>query len=103
MPALLLPLLPVLSSLLPYVVGLLAIVGLYFGVKRKGVLQERARQEEAVLEAKRETEQRLDQAETDDLRIAERAKKQIEEIRKVERENAPKPEDTYRPGDIFRF
>lgn len=103
MPAFLLPLLPVLSSLLPYVVGLLAVVGLYFGVKRKGVLQERARQEEAVLEAKRVTEDRLAHTQADDVQIEAKVRKQIEDIKKIEKADAPKPEDTYRPGDIFRF
>lgn len=101
MPAFLLAILPLLSNLLPYVIGAAAIMGLYFGVKRKGVLQERARAEEAVLEVKRETEKRVDQAKAQDLPIDERVRKQVEEIKKLEKQ--PEPADSYRPGDIFRF
>lgn len=84
--------LPILFKLAPYVIAGLGLVALYFGIKRKGVQEERdkARAEKARVEA------RLRDTAAKDAEIDEKVKGQIDEIHKTET-SIPQP------GDIFKF
>ena len=99
MPALLAPLLPLLFDALPYILLVAGAVALYFGIKRKGVKEERAKWEEATREQTKELEVKVDQAESQDVAVDQKVRKQIEDIKKIDTSDP----GTYRHGDIFKF
>ena len=92
------PILTLLSPFIGKLIGVLAAVGglvaVYFSVKHKGVLEERARVDKAHVELER----KVAEATTKDADIDANAKEQIDEIRKANQVQEPKP-----GSDVFRF
>ena len=90
MPAILLP---ILAKILPFIIGAIALVGAYFGIKRKGTVEERERQAERVREAQKE----VDKAVSQDSAIDAKALEKIDALPKA---NIP---SDLKPGDPFSF
>lgn len=84
--------LSLLSPLLPYIAGFIAVIIGYFTIRQRGVVAERQRQEKA--QAK--VQEAVVKAESKDVQIEKKVEAQIESIpEKV----APKPDS----GDQFHF
>lgn len=81
-------------KLLPYVLALLAAVGVYFGIKHKGVKEERARQAEQV----KQVEQKLVVVAKDDASVDAKVREKLDEVTKPAEPVAPPV-----VGDIFKF
>lgn len=85
-----------LGSILPYVIGAIGIVAAYFGIKHKGVTEERARQQVAQAKVQQQVQKQVEVAKSQDAVIDQKVEAQVEAIKKA---NAPKA-DT---GDTFTF
>ena len=90
------------GPLLPYILGVLALIGAYFGIKSKGARDERARQEAAAARSRQEAQDRVDAARDQDAVIDESVRRELERIVP----SAP-PErgdrQPLKPGDRFEF
>lgn len=89
-----------LLKLAPYLIVALGILGAYFGIKRKGALQEREKWQQAQAEAQVKTQKKVAAAESKDAEIDAKVRKQIESVKKTEQ--APVASD-FKPGDSFKF
>lgn len=82
-------LISLLFKLAPYIIMLLGAVGLYFGVKRKGVKEERERQEVKRIEAVKQTVAKVEKAVAKDEAVDAKV---AEEVKKIETEHTIKPD-----------
>jgi hypothetical protein len=84
----------------PYLIVALGALGVYFGVKRKGVREERERQEVRQVEAKKQAEAKVARAvnldEAVDVKTAEK-------VKEIEAKNTIQPRTGFGNDDIFRF
>ena len=92
-------LLPLLLKVLPFLAGLLGVVAVYFGIKRKGVTEERQRQVNRRIEEIKKVQTKIDSAVSQDSVID---RKVAEDVQKIKSE--PKPQVSgFKPGDKFKF
>jgi len=92
---------PLLGKILPWVVGALAVLGLYIGIKRKGASEEHARHQQATIAAQQAAQQRIDDARDADRAVDEATRARIA---KASPPPAPAPPPTgHKPGDRFQF
>jgi len=91
--------LPLLLRFLPYVLGAIGVAAVYFGVKRKGVLQERERQEAKQAEAKAAVVKKVAAATAKDEDIDRRVS---EDVAKAKAKADEAPVDIT-PGSQFKF
>lgn len=96
MPAILLSLL---AKFLPYIIGIVAVVGVYFGIKRKGANEMKEKMVKAQEKAVAKQQEKVQEAVSQDGSVDQKVMKQVDAIRKTE----TNPPDTYKPGDIFKF
>jgi hypothetical protein len=87
-----------LAPLIPYVLGILAVIGIYLGVKQKGVQQERQRQVKVQQKADAAVKQKIDVAQAKDVDIDTKAQEAKDEVVK----DTPVV-DVLKPGDPFKF
>jgi len=93
-------LLSILAPLIPYILGILGFVALYFGIKRKGVTEERQRQEAAQQKAQAEVQAKVVEAKGKDAAIDAKVEAQVEAIKK---QNPPAVDVPPVDGDVFKF
>jgi hypothetical protein len=89
---------PLLGPLLAGLAALIAVVAVYFGIKRKGVTEERERQEVAKVKEVAKVQEKVREAISKDSLIDKKVANEIEQIKK-EVGNQP----TSTNPDIFRF
>lgn len=89
---------PLLGPLLAGLATLIAVVAVYFGIKRKGVTEERERQEVAKVKEVAKVQEKVREAISKDSLIDKKVANEIEQIKK-EVGNQP----TSTNPDIFRF
>lgn len=88
----------IIGPILPYILGAIAVLATYFGVKHKGAQEERARQVEKQVEAVRQVQQQVQKAQAKDPEIDKKVEEQKNEI--VQSTPEPGP---LTPGSDFRF
>lgn len=93
---------PLVAKLLGAIAVLGALAAAYFGIKQKGVKEERDRQEIKTAKARAEIQARVDEARSQDAVIDQKTDAKVVEIRK-KTEPAKDPPGGYKPGDIFKF
>lgn len=91
MPALLLP---ILAKVLPLVLGAIALVAVYFGIKRKGAADEREKQNERLASAQKTVNEAVGQ----DVAVDQSVKAKIDALKASQKVDAPP-----QPGDPFKF
>jgi len=87
---------PFLTKILGFLAFLAAALAVYFGIKRKGTLEERQRWEKAQAEAKVEVAEKVAEAVSKDSEIDRR----VEDEKAKTKQTIKPPTDT---GDIFKF
>lgn len=90
--------LSIVGPMIPYILGILAVVGLYLGIKQKGVQQERVKQQEAQAKAVQQVQQKVQVAVAKDVDID----KQVQDDIKV-REKATSEIPVASAPDKFKF
>ena len=90
-----------LVKVLPYILGALALIGAYFGIKQKGVQQERAKQQAAQAKAVAQVQQQVQVAVSKDQQIDKKVQNEVAKIE--EAKPAPAPIGSLKPGDEFKF
>ena len=96
MPAFLLPLL---LKLLPWLAGIIGVITLYFGIKRKGVTEERQRQETKRVAEVKQIQQKVDVAVSQDAAIDRKVVADVQRIKDI-----PKLQNSdFKPGVQFKF
>ena len=92
--------LSILTTVLPYLLGILAVVGIYLGVKQKGVQQERARQVKQQEKLTAQVQKKIEVAQSKDTEIDNKATEAKDEVVK----NVEKPNTgDLPPGSQFKF
>lgn len=94
-------LLPIISSILPWIIGILGAVGAFFYVKRQGAKEERAAIKEKQAEAIAAHKEKVLVAIEKDKVIDKAVGEKIDAIKKPEKP-VEDPSDL-KPGDIFKF
>jgi len=92
--------LSLLAPLLPWILGLGAVIVGYFGIRQRGVMVERQRQEAAQQKAQAKVQAQVVQAQTKDAAIDQKVEAQVAEIKK---ENPPTVAVPPVDGDVFKF
>jgi hypothetical protein len=93
--------LPLLLKFLPYILGAIGVAMVYFGIKRKGVLQERERQEAKQAEAKAAVVKKVAAATAKDEDIDRRVSEDVAKAKaKATADEAPVD---ITPGSQFKF
>lgn len=87
----------IIGPLLPYILGFVGVVIAYFGIKQKGVVQERQRQEAVQQKAQTEVMKKVEAAKAQDVVIDAKVEAKIADIEKAAEPVAPSA-----PGK-FRF
>jgi hypothetical protein len=88
--------LSLLSSVLPYLLGIAALVASYFFVKNKGVQQERQKQEEAKQQAIAKVTEKVTEAVIKDTSVDKSIGEKIEEIKQAHKVEPPSQPDKFR-------
>jgi len=91
-------LLPVLLKFLPYILGVIGVAAMYFGIKRKGVVQERERQEAKRVEEVKQVQVEINKAISKDEEIDKRVQEDVQKIKKIEQDHGSTV-----PGSQFKF
>lgn len=94
-------LLPIISSILPWIIGILGAVGAFFYVKRQGAKEERAAIKEKQAEAIAAHKEKVLVAIEKDKVIDKAVGEKIDAI-KPKPTQGDNPSD-YNPGDVFKF
>lgn len=69
---------------------------MYFGIKRKGVTEERARQEEKKAEEIHRVQEEVNKAGFKDVEIETRTRKELEEIKRTISSSVPSSDSKFR-------
>ena len=94
-------LLSLLGTLLPYLIGAIGIFAAYFGIKHKGVTEERERQQVAQQKQKEIVQQKIAAVEKQDAVVDQSTAVKIQKVEDAKPE--AKSPDGYHPGDTFKF
>ena len=94
------PLLTLIGPLVPWILGGLAAIVAYFGIKAKGAAEAKAKFQEQQSQATAKVQAQVAQAVSQDAQVDAKVEKQIVEIEKTEK---PPVADRPKPGDIFEF
>ena len=92
--------LSLIGPLLPWILGLGAVIVGYFGIRQRGVMVERQRQEAAQQKAQAKVQAQVVQAQSKDAAIDQKVEAQVAEIKK---ENPPTVDAPPVDGDVFKF
>ena len=92
--------LSIIGPMIPYILGILAVIGIYLGVKQKGVQQERQRQQVIQQKAQAQVQKKIEVAQSKDIEIDNKATEAKDEVVK----NVEKPSTgDLPPGSQFKF
>lgn len=92
--------LTLLGPLIPWILGLGAVVVGYFGIRQRGIMVERQRQEAAQQKAQAQAQVKVQQAQSKDAAIDQKVEAQVAQIKK---ENPVPVDAPPADGDVFKF